>query len=402
LWLGCLALSLRAPAQTQEWPQWGGAHRDFKSDSTGLAKAWPQNGPRKLWTRPLGEGHSAICVDAGTLYTMFSQGDQEAVIAVSAATGKTLWEYRYQAPTKGMDLGAGRGPHATPLVAGELLFTVGTTGKLHALDKRSGKVAWSQDLWGGLGGTKLDQGYSCSPIAYKSTVIVTVGGPGQAVVAFRQKDGAIAWKKHDFAISQASPLLISVDGQEQLVVFLGSDIVGLEPDTGDLLWQHSHKTKWGLNISTPVWGEGNLLFCSSDYDSGSRVLRLSRKDGKTFVEELWFSRKMRVHMTNVVRVGKYLYGCSGSGAVFFSAVDVRTGKVAWQIRSPKANLVWVEDRLLILDENGQLSLATVSPQGRSVHSKALLLKPKAWTVPTLVGKVLYLRDREVIMAVDLG
>jgi outer membrane protein assembly factor BamB len=336
------------------------------------------------------------------LYTMFSQGEEEVVIAVAAATGKTVWEYRYQAPTKGMDLGAGKGPHATPLVADELLFSVGTTGKLYALDKRKGEVIWFHDLWGGLGGTKLDQGYSCSPIAYKGTVIVMVGGPGQAVVAFRQKDGAIAWKKHDFQVSQASPLLINVDGQEQLVVFLAGEIVGLQPDTGDLLWQYPHKTKWGLNISTPVWGEGNLLFCSSAYDGGSRVLRLTRKDGKTAVEEIWFSRKMRVHMTNVVRVGNYLYGCSGDGVIFFSAVDMRTGKMAWQKRSPKANVLWTEGALLILDENGQLSLATVSPEGMTVQAKARLLKARAWTVPTLVETVLYLRDREVMMAVDLG
>src|SRR5262249_34966791 len=160
------------------------------------------------------------------------------------ATGKTVWEHRHDSPTKGMDLGEGKGPHATPLVIGDLLFTVGTIGKMHAVDKRTGKVVWFHDLWGELGGTKLDQGYACSPIAYKDTVIVAVGGRGQAVVAFRQKDGAIVWKKHDFAKSPASPILINVDDQEQLVAFFGDAIVGLNPANGELLWHHPHKTRW--------------------------------------------------------------------------------------------------------------------------------------------------------------
>src|SRR5262245_45940263 len=185
------------------WPQWGGPMRDFQVAAKGLANQWPKDGPRTIWSRPLGEGHSAICVEGDAMYTMFSQGEQEIVVVAAVATGKTLWEHRYDSPTKGMDLGEGKGPHATPLLVGDLLFTVGTIGKMHALDKRTGKVVWFHDLWGELGGTKLDQGYACSPIAYKDTVIVTVGGRGQAVVAFRQKDGAIAWKKHDFAKSPA-------------------------------------------------------------------------------------------------------------------------------------------------------------------------------------------------------
>jgi outer membrane protein assembly factor BamB len=401
--LALLALHGSGPARGLEWPQWGGPDRNFKSASTGLAATWPANGPRQLWSRPLGEGHSAVCVHAGTLFTMYSRGEQEVVVALAADTGRTRWEYRYDAPTRGMDYEEGKGPHATPLVAGGRVFAVGATGKLHALDEGTGKVAWSHDLWGKMGGTKLDQGYSCSPCAYKDTVIVTVGGPGRAVVAFRQKDGSVAWKKHDFTPSPSSPLLIDVDGQRQLVVFLSGEVVGLDPDSGELLWRHPHATRWGLNISTPVWGEGNLLFCSSAYDGGSRVLRLTRKGGKTAVEELWSGRRMRVHLGNAVRVGEHIYGSSGDfGATFFTAVEVRTGAVAWQVRLPRASVLWADGRLLILDESGQLSLATVSPAGMKVHSRAAVLTARAWTVPTLVGKTLYLRDRKVLVALDLA
>src|SRR5262245_4812719 len=100
------------------WPQWGGPTRDFKVPAKGLANQWPSAGPRTLWSRPLGEGHSAICVDGNALFTMYSQGEQEVVIAAALATGKTLWEHRYDSPTKGLDLEEGKGPHATPLVVG--------------------------------------------------------------------------------------------------------------------------------------------------------------------------------------------------------------------------------------------------------------------------------------------
>ena len=133
-----LCLSRTVLAQTPAWPQWGGPQRNFMVEAKGLAEAWPASGPKRLWSRDLGDGHSSIVVDQGRLYTMYSRGEQEFVIALDAASGKTLWEHGYAAPTTGLKLENGNGPHSTPLVVGNLLFTVGVVGKLHALDKQTG------------------------------------------------------------------------------------------------------------------------------------------------------------------------------------------------------------------------------------------------------------------------
>src|SRR5262247_3873329 len=208
IWL-CLGLMLGssgvASAQTASWPQWGGPQRNFMVEAKGLAESWPAGGPKRLWSRPLGEGHSSIIVEADRLYTMYSKGGQEFVVALDRATGKTIWEKGYAAPTTGLKLFTERGPHATPLIAGDLLITVGVTSKLHALEKQTGKVDWSHDLWREFGGTVKDRGYSCSPLAYKNTVIVAVGGAGQSLIAFDQKTGAVVWKNQDFKLSPSTP-----------------------------------------------------------------------------------------------------------------------------------------------------------------------------------------------------
>lgn len=92
---------------------------------------------------------------------------------------------------------------------------------------------------------------------------MTVGGAGQAVVAFERRTGAIAWKGGSFDPSPCSPLLIEVDGQPQLVVFHARGVAGLDPGSGAPLWDHPHSTDWGLNISTSFWGDDNVLFLSS-------------------------------------------------------------------------------------------------------------------------------------------
>src|SRR6476661_328645 len=164
-----------ALAQSSDWAQWGGPHRNFISETKGLATSWPESGPRRLWQRELGDGYSAIAVERSTLYTMYRKGDNEVAIALDAATGKTLWEYSYAAPfSADYDMTNGPGPHATPLVSGNFVFTSGSTGKLHCLDKKTGKLLWSHDLLAEFHGTLRVNGYSCSPLAYKNEIVMMV------------------------------------------------------------------------------------------------------------------------------------------------------------------------------------------------------------------------------------
>ncbi|MDQ2856474.1 MAG: PQQ-like beta-propeller repeat protein [Acidobacteriota bacterium] len=391
-------------ANTADWAQWGGPHRDFKSDATGLAASWPVAGPRRLWSRELGDGYSAIAAAGDRLYTMYRSGEQDVVVALDAATGKTLWEYRYDAPfTKDYELEQGPGPRSMPLVVGAQVYAAGATGKLHCLDKQSGKMIWSHDLVQEFSGTVRVRGYSCNPIAYKNTVIMMVGGAGHALVAFNQKDGAVVWKKQDFLNSYSSPLLIKVDGQEQLVALMFDDIIGVDPNNGDLLWSHPHKTDSGVNVSMPVWGDDNLLFCSSGYTGGSQVIKLTRSGNKTTVEQVWANKLMRIHFGNAIRVGNYVYASSGDfGPAPFTAIDVQTGQVVWRNRvMARSTLVLADKRFILLDEDGNLALATPTPEGLTINSRFELLTSNAWTVPTLAGTTLYVRDRKSVMALDL-
>ncbi|MEW6212660.1 MAG: PQQ-binding-like beta-propeller repeat protein [Acidobacteriota bacterium] len=398
-----VATMMTAFAQSS-WPQWGGPRRDFKSDVKGLPDTWPQTGPRRLWSRPLGDGYSAIVAEGDRLYTMYRRGLQDVVICLEADTGKTVWEFAYDAPfSSEYVLEQGEGPRATPLLAGGRVFSSGPTGKLHCLDAKTGKPLWSHDLIAEFKGTVRVRGYSCSPLAYKNTVIMMVGGAGNSVIAFDQKTGAVVWKKGDYQNSPSSPIIINVDGEDQIVAFMYGEIVGLDPATGDLLWSHPHPTDFGLNISTPVWGEGNLLFCSSAYGGGSRVIRLAKSDGQTHVEEVWFHRVMRIHFSNAIRVGDFIYGSSGDfGPTPFVALDVKTGQVVWRDRSlSKASFIYADGKFIAVDEDGHLVLASPSDKGLKIHSKVELLTSNAWTVPTLVRTRLYVRDRKVIMALDL-
>lgn len=408
----------QSTAVPQRWPQWGGPDRNFISDATGLADSWPESGPPQVWSRPLGLGHSSIVAESGRLYTMYRPGKQitrkgpwesrELVIALDAATGKTLWEYEY--PSEPLNFSFGAGPHATPLIAGDLLVTVGTNKQVHAFDKTTGRVVWSHDLVKEYNAPPtlirpaVKAGYGSSPLLYKDTIVLQVGGPGQAVMAFRQKDGSVAWKGGDFLTAEAPPILIDLDGQTQVAVLGGQSVNGLDPETGRVLWSHAHDTDGDMNNSTPVWGPDDVLFITSAYNLGSRALHLTRQGSVTHVEELWYTNRFRLMFSNAIRLGDYVYGTSGDfGPAFLGAVHVQTGEIAWQARGfGRSSLLHADGKAIILDEDGDLVLARLSPTGHEVLARAQIFSSTAWTVPALVGTTLYARDREQIVALDLG
>ena len=397
-------------ANAAEWPQFGGPNRNFMVDAKGLADSWPASGPKKLWSRPLGEGYSAVAVDGGALYTMYRRGDDEVVIAMDAATGKTRWEYAYNAAfIQGLAMENGAGPHSTPLIVGDRVYTIGILAVLHCFDKNSGKILWKRDLYSEYPmATRMGRGYSGSPILYKNTIILTLGGKGHAVVALKPEDGSLAWAANDYANAPSSPVLINVQGKDQLVTFLddgdGSQkegiIAGLDPNNGKLLWTHPHKTSWDLNIALPVWGDDGILLISSAYGTGSRAIQVTPSG----VKELWANNRMKVHHSTMVRIGDYVYGSSGDfGPAPMMATNVKTGEMKWQERAfAKANFVYADGKFIVVDEDGVVALAKFTPEGATVLSKASLLEHNAWTAPSLAGTKLYVRDRKSIVALEVG
>jgi outer membrane protein assembly factor BamB len=302
-----------------------------------------------------------------------------------------------------------------PQVIGDRLVMASGTGKILSLDKRTGQIVWQHDLYEEFGGTRLGFGYSCHALPYKDTLIVLAGGRagllsrltgsgGSAAIAFKQADGAVAWQSLSFDNAHSSPVLITVDGQQQVVALLAQEVIGFSPDTGAELWRHPHPTPYGLAISTAVWGPDGILFVASAYGGGSRALELRQAGGKTTVRELWASPKLQLHFGTAIRVGEFVYMSDAyNGPALMTAVNVKTGRIAWQQRGfAKAQLLSADGKLILLDEDGTLALARATPERFEVLAQAPLLKKIAWTPPTLVGTRLYVRDRTSLAALDLG
>ena len=239
---------------------------------------------------------------------MYRNDQDEFTIALNAKTGETIWKHRIAAPVTDDRKTYGPGPYATPLLIGNRLFTVGTNSVLHCYDKKTGKVRWQHDLVVEYDAMVQGFGFSSSPIAYRNTIIIPVGRKvhgddkdstanktndaekeekqAQSLMAFDPQSGSLVWENRSYSVTKhtstySSPILINFAGRDQLVLFMATELAGLDPLTGERLWGVPHATKYDENVSTPTWDGKDTLFCSSAYGTGSRAIKLSSTDGRT-------------------------------------------------------------------------------------------------------------------------
>ena len=133
-------------------------------------------------------------------------------------------------------------------------------------------------------------------------------------------------------------------------------------------------------------------------------MRLERDGATTVPRELWVGRSVGSQVGNVVRFGDHLYGTRGySGTSFLTAVSVETGEIAWRDRNiGDCTMLRVGDRALVLESDGRLHQALLSPDGLELLASTDVLDGRSWTAPALAGTHLYLRNRSEIVALELG
>jgi hypothetical protein len=145
------------------------------------------------------------------------------------------------------------------------------------------------------------------------------------------------------------------------------------------------------------------LWVACQLDGGTRVLKIT-PEGEAFrATAVWTDRALKQgHWPSIV-IGDYVYGSLGDSSSMFGAVNWRTGATAWKERIfPAAQVLYADERIILVDESGQVAMVRVSPDGPRTLCSAQVLESVAWTVPTLVDTTLYVRDRKRIVALDLA
>src|SRR5688572_216179 len=393
----CAAIASVAAAvmHAEDWPEFRGKGRTGVWIETGILDTFPKEGLKVLWRTPVRGGYAGPAVADGRVFvvdyleTKRPRGTERAV-ALDEKTGKILWTREWEVNYGGIRYAFG--PRATPTVDGDRVYAAGSDGKLLCLDVRTGAIIWKKDYVADLGAEPqswgFPWGFSSAPIVDGTRLIALVGGrPNAAVVAFDKLTGKEMWRALDLKgdLGVAQPIIITAGGTRQLIVWLPTSLVSLDPATGKTYWDHATKVGASMTVATPVQS-GSLLFVSSFYNGGVMMVLDDKKPAATM---LWRGKSDSEIQTDTLHavtatpavIGDHIYGICSYGQ--FRCLLSKTGERVWEshavtqerARWAAGQIVRHGERLFINNDRGELLIVKPSPQGYQEIGRTHLIKP---------------------------
>ena len=416
VWACMLGLTVTA-AVASDWPQWRGPGRDGKSAETGLIKDWEKTPPKHLWTiEGMGEGFASVSVSKGFLYTTGNVGEGQAVIKVKLADHTVVWTkvVTDKKPKHGYG-----GSRCTPSVDGDNLYVVTSDGRITCLKSADGEVLWSKKFseWGGM--MHSVWGFSESPLVDGDLVLCTPGGPEAMIVALNKMTGAEVWKsavpkfgdKGGDGAGYSSIVISNGGGVKQYVSLVGRGVIGVRASDGKYLWGYNKVANGTANIPTPVT-EGDYVFASSGYGTGSCLLKLSQDGDGVKAEEVYFleAKIFENHHGGLIFADGYIYSGAKHKSGFPICVELKTGDVKWggNIRPAgdgegSAAVTMVDHQIIFRYQNGIVALVGATPSGYELHGTftPVYQEGNSWAHPVVSDGKLYLREQNKLMCYDL-
>jgi outer membrane protein assembly factor BamB len=395
-------------AAAGDWPHLRGPSWSGTSDETGLADAWPAEGPPVLWHADMGQGFSGFVVAGGRAYTQAQWRSGQHVVCLDADTGRRLWQRRTGWPWR-ME-GHWPGPMATPTLTGDRLYFAGAYGLVGCMQARDGRLLWSRNVTEEFGGRGTEYGYACSPLVLDGKVYLPVGGKGAAVVALDAADGALVWRAGDWLASYTPCLLISVGGRRQVLAYLQNVVAAFDPETGGVLWSHRISEGYDEHAAWPLYHEPNLVVARA-FGGGATCLRFGPAGGPP--EVAWETRDFSNDVLSGVALDGAVYGFdlhdfqaqrNRQARGVLRCLDLATGAVRWTAADvPHASVVAADGKLVLWTETGTLILARASAEGYDELARTPVFAGEVcWTAPALADGRLYLRTHTQAACVWLG
>jgi hypothetical protein len=372
----------------QDWPRYFGPDGNGISAQKGILRTWPQQGPEVLWTADIGIGYGGTVVKDGKVYLLDRDdkvGDKLRCFDLNG--GKELWSFGYDAPGTVMFPGS----RSVPALDGNRIYSCGPYGNLYCIDINTHKPIWNKNVWTDFGGGEIPKwAVTQCPIVYGDLLILASQAPQAGVVAYEKLTGKVKWSTPSLGpVGYVSPAIIKAGSESQVVMITasagrgpsasGGKVVGIDPQTGKILWEY---TNWQCGIPSPSAvdaGESRVLI-TGGYQAGAAMLKVEKKpDGTYGVKELFKNPDFGAHTQPPVLYNGYFYAQYSTnerkdGLVCMS-ID---GQVKWKTgRSPlfdKGGMILADGLLLITDGSSKLYLVEPDPTAFKPVASAALLK----------------------------
>jgi outer membrane protein assembly factor BamB len=354
----------------------------------------------KRWRIELGPSYSGPVVAGDTVFVTETRDQQtEHVRALDRATGRERWQASWEGSMKVPFFAASNGSwiRSTPCVDEGRVYVAGMRDVLVCLDAGSGREIWRTDFMQALESPLPSFGFVSSPLVIGGHVYVQAGS---GFVKLDKATGRIVWRVLEdgggmSGSAFSSPFPTTLGGVPQILVQTRDALAGVDPAKGTVLWKTPVEAFRGMNIVTPTVSDGRVF--TTSYGGGSFLFTVDPARTEKPVEQVW-RNKVQGYMSTPIVVGGHAFVHLRNQR--FACLDLATGKEAW-ITTPFGrywSMVAQGDRILALDETGDLRLIRATPERYAPLGEAKVAEKESWAHLAVIGDELYVRDLEGITA----
>ena len=405
--LACTLTAVFSKAANHDWPQWRGPLRTGHAMAGSRVPEHLPDQPKVIWRIKSGEGHSGLIVASGRLIYTGAEGEIEVVYVLDANTGKELWKQPY-AQLYRDEWGAG--PRATPISDIDRLYIQSCRGDFCCFQLADGKLIWKTNFEKDFGvkflgskaneGTASRRGNNGTSIVDGNAVIVPVGATnGASLVCFDKLEGKVLRKCGEDEAAYSSLMVATLDGVKQVLHFNAEALVGVDRETGRLLWRVPLKTNAKRHAATPVIIGDHVLVNSHTF--GMICFNIAKERGEWKATESWHNNDLKINLATPVVVGDYIY--SHGANKDFLCVGARSGELKWSregFGEQYSSTIAIADKLLVLADTGQLVLIAADPSAYRELGRTQVCG-KTWSFPAFAGGKLFVRDARQLTCFDL-
>jgi len=390
-----------------DWPRFRGVNMDaIISDAPDLAREWPADGPRVLWTIDVGEGYAGAAVRDGSVYIMdYDRQEQSDVIrCVSLADGADIWQYRYPVSIK-RNHGMSR---TIPTVTDRHVVAFGPKCHVTCLDSATGELKWMIDLVREHGAEVPAWYAGQCPLVEDNKAILAVGGHS-LLMAVDCDSGEVLWRTDNprkWVMTHSSVVPMDFNGQRQYLYCASGGVVGVSATDGQILWEYPDWKIRIANVPTPLIVGDGRVFLSGGYNAGCMMLQLKSDAGQIVPQALW-------------RLDAAVFGSEQQTPVLYQGhiYGVRPDKQLACL-DLDGNLIWTSGNahkfglgpymiangvLYVMDDDGRLTMTPAAPTGFAPLDDAVVLQGhESWGPMALVGTRLIVRDLTKMACLDIG
>jgi outer membrane protein assembly factor BamB len=310
----------------EDWPQFRGPGGSGVSRGPAPPTEWGKH-KNIRWKAPLpGKGRSNPVIAGGKVFVTASSGFQQQrlhVVCLDQATGKRLWQRRFQATGSTLCHPNTNMAAPTPVTDGKAVYSLFATGDLAALDA-AGNLLWYRSLASDYVSLGNVNGLSASPVLWKDVLILPMDNIGHSFLAgVDVRSGRNRWKIARPRIHNwSSPFLVPQGDKAQLVIGGVPGLSAYDAQTGKAVWTIPGSSF--SNIATPVWANGLILA------GAGQLTALRPGTGKARPKVVWQTSKLRPSIGSPVCYEKRVYTINTPNLLV--CADAADGKVLWHQR----------------------------------------------------------------------